>query len=341
VESLFSTAVEPGHDEDVALPATARIAVIPLESSIALLHPNGAAMTVKANGDGCPVWSTPPAVFMDQLHTRWQDGVAAIGYRDRSSTNKTWVRSVPEPGDMVLTWYDGANGNATTIELPTQMGGARWMEANALGDLVIGGTNGVALIRNPGEAPTWISMGWPLQAHRTREDARVTPQALVLTDLNNITHAFSLQTGRALPPDVPPGGFDNSSLPRVTVSGDRIWMKYDSQVMILDSLGRLIGSDATSRTQGDILEAVVPFADALVLVAHVRQQPTYQRTAALTASSHHHRIHLLSPEGRTNDLVDLFDLNSRIRTARAVDGALLLATDDQVLTVTLPPALVH
>ena len=162
---------------------------------------------------------------------------------------------------------------------------------------------------------------------------------MIVTDLKNTMHTFSLETGLRRTPEPSPGRDTPSSLPQITVSGDRLWLRYESELLILDADGQLVGSDATSRTQGHTLEALAPFSDGLVLVSHVRNQPSFRTSAGLRGSGHQHRLHVLSPGGRTEDLVDLYQLDSKIRAARAVHDALLLSTDDEILTVTLPPAL--
>lgn len=173
---------------------------------------------------------------------------------------------------------------------------------------------------------------------RIREGTRITPRALLVTDLQYTMHPISLETGRELKPSQAPVHTHASSMPRLTASGDRLWLLYEKELQILDTEGTIIGSDASSRTQNHRFEAVAPYADGLILIDQASTQSNRRLTTQMATSGHQYKLHVLSPGGRGIERVDLFDLDSRIRAVRAMDGVLLLSTDEEVLAVKLPPA---
>ncbi|MEE2907578.1 MAG: PQQ-binding-like beta-propeller repeat protein [Planctomycetota bacterium] len=328
-----------GEDEGLSgLASTGWVAIEPIGDRILLLHQDGRCAAIDAKEDAAIQWRTSLPGHVVQDHAPWHHGVAILGYR-QSIVGDAWIDRSLERGDMILAWIDAEHGDIEMIDIPSELGVALWLRSNSLGDLIVGGSNGAALFRRPGHGPDWISLDRSLQAMRMREGTRITPQALLVTDLQYKMHPISLDTGRELATTHDALQPETSSLPKLTSSGDRLWLLYDKSLQILDTKGGLIGSDATSRTQNHRFDAIAPYADGLILVDQVSGQSNRHQNAHLASSGHLYKLHILLPGGRAVEGIDLFDLDSRIRTARAVEGMLLLSTDEKIFTLQLPPLL--
>ena len=325
-----------------ALTSSGWIAIESIGDTIVLLHQDGrsAAITAGAGDDADSriLWqsSLPGHVIRDW--TPWQHGVATIGYSHEAAGNE-WLEEQPRSGDFILAWFDAETGNVKQSDIPVELGIPLWLRSNSLGDLVVGGSKGVGLFRRPGQLPEWISLDRSLQAMRIRDGVLMTPQVLLVTDLQYQMHSISLETGRELELEDSPLPNLMTGMPRLYASGDRIWMLYDKELQILDTQGRQIGSDAISRTQHHTFDAIAPFVDGLILIDQISPHGNRRMPSRMAGPSRPYRLQVLEPGGRSVETIDLFDLDSKIRAATAVDGMMLLSTDDQILAVQLPPEL--
>ena len=317
-----------------------QVAIIPMGLKTILVQATGRMIAVDAREPGV-AWESHLPAYSYQFVSPWQHGIAAIGYPYiQANPDNIWDEAVEEasmPARPILTWVDAETGEITTQEIPPEAGDARWIQTNALGDLVIGGDTGVSLFRSPHEGVAWISRGWPLQAHRSRDEATVTARALLVHDMTNKPHVFSLETGKRLSPSDHPGLINRNSLPRITASGDRIWIRYDTDFIIRNAAGDIIGSNVESQLLGNSLVAMAPFSDGMVLLTQTRSQYPFRGSSGFAARNQGHQIQVLSTDGQMQDLLDLFELSSKVTQAMPLEGALLLATDDEIVTTALPP----
>ena len=314
------------------------IAIEPVGDRILLLHQDGRSTAISTDQDTSVLWQSALPGHVIRDWTAWQNGVVVIGYSHDAAAND-WLDDELAPGDVILAWFDAATGDVKSTEIPKQLGIPLWLRSNSLGDLIVGGSNGVALYREPGRLPEWMSLDRSLQAMRIREGVVLTPQALLVTDLQYDMHAIALESGQKIEPMDSPLSDPRTGMPRLHASGDRVWMLYDKELQILDSRGRQLGSDAISRTQHHTFEVMAPFADGLIVVDQMSSHSGRRRAAQMAGPSRPYRLQIMKPGGRSVETIDLFDLNSRIRAARAVDGVMLLTTDEEVLAVQLPPDL--
>ena len=144
-------------------------------------------------------------------------------------------------------WFDADTGDVQWVDLPTQIGAASWLESNEIGDLIVGGTTGVALYRTPGGAPTWISRDRALHTNRILDGIELTSRILQTTNLNYDREGFSLQTGRKLDLDTLPEDALRTGMPTIRRHGDSQSLLFDKMILILDS-----GGVVTDRMQATV-----------------------------------------------------------------------------------------
>ena len=335
-ESHLSSKQVADEDDFLALTSSGWVAIEPIGNQIVLLHQDGRCSAISADDASRILWqaSLPGHVIKD--HTPWLHGVAVLGYSHKAAGND-WLDVDSQPGDMILAWLDAETGEIKQTDLPEAIGLPLWLRSNDIGDLIVGGSMGVALYRKPGSSPDWISLSRTLQAMRIRDGARVTPQALIVMDLQYDLHPISLRSGRELE------SIDNQTrntltgMPRLVAAGDRLWMLYEKELQILDAQGSILGTDATSRTQLHRFDAIAPFSDGLILVDQTATHSNRHMSSHVAGPNHPYKLQVLEPGGRSVETLDLFNLDSRIRAARAVDGMMLLSTDEEVLAIQLPP----
>ncbi|MBG83859.1 MAG: hypothetical protein CMJ40_04845 [Phycisphaerae bacterium] len=312
------------------------VAVEPVDDRMILIHQDGRTTAFDIDGTTEPVWSATLPDHFIQDHAPWQNGVAVIGYRSIDASDP-WLNRGPQQGDMILGWFDAGTGDVQWIDLPMQIGAASWLESNEIGDLIVGGTNGAALYRNPGKGPSWISQDRSLQTSRLLDGIDLTARILQTTDLQYDREAFSLETGRKLELDPLPDRPFRTGMPKIHGYGDSQSLLFDKMILMLDSSGQVMGSSAGSRAMNHRFDEAIPFLDGLAVLDQI--DPRLHSAAGRSSARHFYQIQIISPDGKGVEILDLFPLDSRIRAGRAMHGTMLLTTEDEVIAITLPPAI--
>ena len=312
------------------------IAVEPVEDRLVLIHQDGRAIAVDPDSDAAVVWSSQLPDHFIQDHAPWQNGVAVIGYRS-IDIKDPWLNRGPREGDMILGWFDADTGEVLWRDLPTQIGAASWLESNDVGDLIVGGTTGAALYRTPGEGPSWISQDRSLHINRMLDGIELTSRVLQTTNLKYDRTAFSLRTGRKLDLEALPERSLRTGIPMIRRHGDSQSLVFDKMILILDSQGRVTGSNAGTRALNHRLDESVAFSDGIVLLDRI--DPRLHSTAGRSSARNFYQVQVIAPDGKGVEILDLFPLDSRIRAGRAMRDSLLLTTEEEVLAITLPPAI--
>lgn len=310
------------------------IAVEPIDDRILLIHQDGRATAFDADAAADAVWSSTLPDHFIQDHAPWQNGVAVIGYRSIDA-NDPWLNRGPREGDMILGWFDAGTGDVEWMDIPNQIGAASWLESNEIGDLIVGGTNGAALYRNPGKGPSWISQDRSLHTSRLRDGLDLNGRILQTTNLQYDREAFSLQTGRKLELDALPERAFRTGMPKIRGYGDNQSLLFDKVILILDSNGQVTGSTAGSRALDHLFAEAIPFLDGLVVVDQI--DPRLHSAAGRASARQFYQLQIISPDGKGAEILDLFPLDSRIRAGRAMHGTMLLGTDEEIIAITLPP----
>ena len=325
-----------GNGNQSPLNTASWIAVEHIDDRMVLIHQDGRAIAIESDSEATPLWASQLPDHFIQDHAPWQDGVAVIGYRS-IDVNDPWLNRGPLEGDMILGWFDADTGDVQWVDLPTQIGAASWLESNEIGDLIVGGTTGVALYRTPGGAPTWISRDRALHTNRILDGIELTSRILQTTNLNYDREGFSLQTGRKLDLDTLPEDALRTGMPTIRRHGDSQSLLFDKMILILDSGGVVTGSNAGNRALNHRLDEAIAFSDGIVLLDQI--DPRLHSTSGRSSARHFYQVQVIAPDGKGIEILDLFPLDSRIRAGRAMNDALLLTTEEEVVAITLPPAI--
>ena len=107
-------------------------------------------------------------------------------------------------------------------------------------------------------------------------------------------------------------------MPKIRGYGDSQSLLFDKMILILDSNGRVMGSNAGSRALNHRFDEVVPFLDGLVVLDQI--DPRLHSAAGRSSARQFYQVQVISPDGKGAEILDLFPLDSRIRAGRAMHG---------------------
>lgn len=235
----------------------------------------------------------------------------------------------PQP---IVRFFDPQTGELLDEIRPEDNQSLRWITVADDGRVAFGTNSAVELYSLASGARRWANLS---DLAPDTADAWPTTTGFLVQDANASIRALANDTGRIDEPVVVPGGdWFPSDLQGLTRAADAWLAHYRDRVLYFDERGRLSGRDAIVEDRN--YTHIIPARDRVIVVSHIRRPRSVIPRPGRSPSLFVDRLYVLSTNGMVIGGRDVESESAPLAASGAVDGWILLSSDQSTVAVPAP-----